>query len=161
MSEPDVKQMRVLAADMMALGAELMALADAMEPKTPEVIYLARAIEGEGAALFEDRDYVGSLIAHVAMNRLDIGWWSESMVDIVTSAFHGYVNVQIPAPWSVALAEEAIHREEDIANGALFLLSQADLEKHGWGHWQSRAVWEVRNEEGHALYGFKIWPGQE
>jgi hypothetical protein len=160
----DTERLRKLAGSLMAIGAELMELADAKpEPEpapTLDVIYLARAIQGEGAGGFGDqRDALGLWIGHTAMNRLEKGWWRyDTMVDVIIGAFHGYVNVASPAPWAIDLAYCSIHREEDIADGALFMLSGGDLKEHGWS--ASTAI-KTFTYHGLTMYFFRLWPGAQ
>lgn len=123
----------------------------------PDVLYLARAIQGEGAALFGDcRDEVGLWIGHTAMNRMAKPWWPDTMVGVVSSAFHGYVNVLRPARWAVHLAQQAMERDEDLAEGALFMLSGKDLEDHGWS---SSSAHQAFVSDGNEFYFFRTWPG--
>ena len=151
-----------VASAVLATGTELMEAIDDLTGEEPEpdldTLYLARAIQGEGAGAFGiDRDALGLWIGHTAMNRLEKGWWDyESMIDVVTGAFHGYVNATEPAPWAIHLARQAINRQSDIADGALFMLSGADLKNHGWS---SETTIQFFKHEGRAMYFFRLWPG--
>lgn len=96
---------------------------------------IARAIQGEGAGLFgNDRDQVGLWIGHTVMNLYNAKWqggrW-ETPGDVVTSRFHGYVNVIEPEAWAVNLARLAMV-QGDITGGAVAMLSGDDLKAHGW-----------------------------
>ena len=155
------KRLESIAAALLDQASALMGIADDLVKENADIdaLYLARAIQGEGAASFGDmRDQVGTLIGEVAVNRLETGWWGDSMVDIVTSAFHGYVNVEQPAAWAISLAQAAMHREEDHAQGCLFVLSGGDLKKHGWN--ESDAVFSVEHD-GFSLHFFREWPGKQ
>ena len=90
------------------------------------------------------------------MNRMAKPWWPDSMVEVVRDAFHGHVNVLYPARWAVRLAEQAMARDEDIAGGALFMLSGADLDAHGW---PSDGAHQLFASDGHEMYFFRTWPG--
>lgn len=110
-----------------------------------DTVTLARAIQGEGAAMFgERRDEVAYWIAHTAINRWEVPRWR--YIDGVDCTFasrveydwHGTVNVsegQVE-PWALRIAQSAIRSRRrggiDRANGALFALSLDDLLKHEW-----------------------------
>jgi hypothetical protein len=156
-----------IATELQALSDKLLDLAGPepesdLAPVAPgqediSVILLARAIEGEGAALFGDsRDEVGLWIGHTAMNRMAKPWWSDTMVGVISKAFHGYINVQRPARWAVRLAKQAMERDEDITDGALFMLSGQDLDGHGW---PSSGAHQVFVSDDHEMYFFRTWPG--
>lgn len=119
---------------------------------------LARAIEGEGAGLFADRDEVGAWIAHTVLNRVASPWWPESVEEVVLGGFHGYARVARPLRWATDLAVEALAREEDLAQGALFVLSGEDLRIHGWA---ADGAIRVYRQGGRSLYFFVEWPGRE
>jgi len=99
-----------------------------------DVLFLARAIQGEGAGLFTDRALCGLWIGHTAVNLYQSDWqagrWA-SVADVVRDRFHGYVNVTEPADWAIDLADMVLH-EDDITGGAQAMLSLADLHAHGW-----------------------------
>jgi len=105
-----------------------------MSQPSEDVLLLARAIQGEGAGLFTDREQVGLWIGHTAVNLYQSNWqggrW-ESVADVVRDRFHGYVNVKQPAQWAIDLAEKALSGF-DITNDAQAMLSLADLRAHGW-----------------------------
>lgn len=161
----DQTQLRQVAAEMIRLGNALMELADSMSPPsapppaavTLDCLYLARAIQGEGAAMFgPKRDELGLWIGHTAMNRLERGWWNyKTLVDVVSEAFHGYVNVAQPATWALELAARCIDRDEDIAGGALFMLSGEDIKRLGFS---SRSAIKQFDHNGLHMYFFKLWP---
>ncbi|NIS82306.1 MAG: hypothetical protein GTO14_19340, partial [Anaerolineales bacterium] len=121
-----------------------------------DVILLARAIEGEGAALFGDRrDEVGMWIAHTALNRAAKDYWPDSVGEIVKAAFHGYVNVTVPESWAIALALGSMERSRDWADGALFMLSGRDLDKLCIRGRAGDAIKYFSTPRGHELYFFE------
>ena len=141
---------------LMMLCAMVVIVVPASSARAPAVVHLARAIEGEGAGFFEDRDEAGTWIAHAAMNRVSCPWWPDTLEGVVRDGFHGHVRVMRPADWALALAREAMSREEDLAQGAFFVLSGQDLDAHGWrGEGAVRAF----EDGGYALYFFREWPG--
>ena len=144
------------------LGGLLLAIAvvaiatRAARKEHSSVLYLAKAIEGEGAGLFENRGEVGTWIAHTALNRVEDPWWPDTVEEVVLEGFHGHVRVSRPSDWAIALAGEAMSRKGDLAQGAVFVLSGEDLSAHGWS-----AECAVRCfEQGeYALCFFHEWPG--
>jgi len=103
-------------------------LAEGYPFSAADVWMLARAIHGEGAHLFgEDRDMVGLWIAATAINRAAKPWWNKGIAAETKTAFHGCVNVVIPAPWAIGLAITALLSPIDWAKGSLFMLSGKDL----------------------------------
>jgi hypothetical protein len=107
------------------------------------VMMVARAVQGEGAAMFGPRrDEVGEWIAHIAFNRYEKEWWQEidgvpcTFAERTEHDFHGVALVDEPDNWAIRLAYEVItaRREggEDGARGALFAMTLEDLERHGW-----------------------------
>lgn len=159
----DVTRLALIGAQLISLGNELIEMSDSTKPPDDEVLWLARAIQGEGAALFGDnRDEVGLWIAHTALNRLNRErhpYWRDkyaTIVDVVRDAFHGVARVKQPEPWAIELARQALNREEDIAGGAVFMLSGADLKRHGWS---SSSAIQAFVSDGHAFYFFRLWPG--
>ncbi len=123
----------------------------------PSVLYLARAIEGEGAGLFENREEVGTWIAHTALNRLASPWWPDTVEAVVAEGFHGHARIARPSDWAIRLAREAMARQGDPARGAVFLLSGDDLRAHGW-----RAEGAIRcfRQGRYSLCFFCEWPGE-
>lgn len=123
------------------------------------VVMLARAVQGEGAGLFGDqRDEVGTWIAHTVLNRVEHERWSSDIEEVITEpgGFHGYVNVEEPAPWAIGIALAAVRRQRDVTGGALYMLSRHDLEDHNLfaGH----ALLHQFNEGRWGLYFFTKWP---
>ena len=126
-----------------------------------DVILLAKAIEGEGAAFFGDqRDTVGMWIAHTALNRAAKPWWPSSVGEVVKAAFHGYVNVVEPSEWAIALALGSMERSQDWAEGALFMLSGRDLDALGISERAKSAIAYFIGPQGHEFYFFARWPGE-
>lgn len=162
MGTPNHIALRQLAAQLLAIGAALMDIADGIEPPSQDLLYLARAIQGEGAAMFGvRRDEVGLAIAHTAMNRLGKSYWPDTLQEIVTQAFHGYVNVQEPEAWALELARQAMVRENDLVNGAVFMLSHSDLVARHWTDRASEAVRIIESPDGqYRFYFFREWPGR-
>jgi hypothetical protein len=122
----------------------------------PAVLTLARAVEGEGAGLFADRQEVGIWVAHTAMNRVESDWWADSVGAVVLDGFHGQSRVLQPSDWAIDLARKAMDREQDIAQGALFVLSGEDLSNHGWS---TESTIHSFEQDGWSLHFFREWPG--
>ena len=106
--------------------------ADLEDALTPDEVWLARTIQGEGAALFGDqRDALARHIAWTVYSRMAKAWWPNTVRETVESAFHGVVNVRDPEPWALAVARECVlayRRGQLQADGPLFMLSGADME---------------------------------
>lgn len=128
------------------LGTQMAELALRLSDAHPpiDVLTLAQAIQGEGAALFgEERDRVATWIAHTAYNRWQKPYWKRiDGVDCTFAArveydWHGSANVQGDVePWAVRIAYQVLNDRrnggEDQAKGALFAMTLTDLEEHGW-----------------------------
>jgi hypothetical protein len=145
-----------------ALGGLLLAMAvvaiatRAATKGRRSVLYLAKAVEGEGADLFENREEVGTWIAHTALNRVDDPWWPDTVEEVVREGFYGHVRVRWPADWAINLAREAIAREGDLAQGSVFMLSGEDLRAHGWS---TEGALRCFEQGAYALCFFREWPG--
>ena len=125
--------------------------------KHTSVHYLARAIEGEGAGLFENREQVGTWIAHTVLNRVDSSWWPDTVEAVVVAGFYGHVRVSEPVDWAMDLARQALVRKEDQAQGAMFMLSGDDLETRGWS---AEGAIRCFEQGEYALCFFCEWPGE-
>jgi hypothetical protein len=123
----------------------------------PDVVVLARAIQGEGAAMFgENRDSVAHWIAHTAMNRWGKPWWKRidgadcTFGARVEKDWHGTENVSAEDVelWALRIAHQVLTDRRnggiDRANGALFAMSLADLRTHDW-------LEEARKQVVHAI----------
>ena len=155
----DIARLALIGARLISLGNELVEMSDDAKPLDDDTIWLARAIQGEGAALFGDqRDEVGLWIAHTALNRVHHPWWPEfGVIKVIRSAFHGVENVRNPDPWAIELAKRALNREEDVTGGALFMLSGDDLKRAGWSSDTAIRSFSYRDASFHF---FRLWPGQ-
>ena len=125
-----------------------------------DVVMLARAIQGEVAYLFgEQRDEVALWIAHTAINRAQKPWWNRGIAKETEIAFHGVDNVESChlEPWAIGIALAALMREEDVACGAVFMLSGKDLKQQGLEHRKPEAV-QVFEHEGNDFYFFRDNP---
>lgn len=132
------------------------------------VFWLARAIEGEGAAWFDNRAEVGAWIAQTAINRSHKSWWVDQehpldpISQIVTRDFHGADRVDIPSRWAVELAAEVLENPpEHNAGGALFMLDRRDLVTLNAWHRRGEAVQVFTGPNNHQLYFFTNWVGEE
>jgi hypothetical protein len=95
------------AIEILSLGVQLVGLTAGTELHLEHAVMLARAIEGEGAGLFANRDEVGAWIAHTAINRTTKRWWTNDITMTVRESFHGYTNVEVPSAWSLFVVNEA------------------------------------------------------
>ena len=110
-----------------------------------DVLMVARAIQGEGAALFgARRDELGEWIAHVAYNRYKKEWWQRidgvpcTFAERTEYDFHGVALVpeEDVEPWAIRIAYAVLEERKaggaDGARGALFAMSLVDLQDNGW-----------------------------
>lgn len=140
----------------LSIAVQLVGALSGIELHLEDAVLLARAVEGEGAGLFSNRDEVGQWIAETAMNRTERKWWPHDLITIVTRDFHGYVNCKVPQPWALVIAVQAILREGDMTGGAVFVMNGPDIAKLGADK-ADRAI-KVFTEGKHALYFFRQWP---
>jgi len=94
-------------------------------------VYLARCIQGEGAALFPNQDEVGMWIGSVIENRVLSPWFPNDIPSVVRQGCHGYTNAMIPDDWAMSLALRVLS-EPDASQGSYFFLSGDDLRNNGW-----------------------------
>ena len=146
----------------------LRALLDSHNTVDADTLMLARAIQGEGAALFgARRDELARWIAHVAYNYWEKRWWDTpaylaalavflereslgsdevEMWMVTAQRFHGVALVPEDdlEPWAIRIAHEVMTARraggEDGARGALFAVSLDDIVAQGWDDAKVRAL---------------------
>jgi hypothetical protein len=131
----------------------LRAMLDAHGTVDGDTLMVARAIQGEGAALFgARRDEMARWIAHVAYNRYEKDWWqfidgvSCTFAERTEHDFHGtaLVGEDELEPWAIRLAYEVMTARRaggpDEARGALFAVSLDDIIASGWDDAAVRAL---------------------
>jgi len=127
--------------------------------ESKDVLFLAAAIQGEGAGLFSDRVRVGRWIAHTAINLFEAPWqngrWA-SVADVVRDRFHGHAGIGAPDPWAIDIARLALG-EHDITGGALAMLSGNDLRNRGWPQRYDIMLREFHGPQGHSLFFYGTW----
>lgn len=140
------------------LGAQMAELALHLSDMHPSIdtVTLARAIQGEGAAMFgENRDKVATLIAHTAYNRWEKPWWNR--IDGVDCTFAARVERDwngaklVPAedvePWALRIAYQVLSDRRAGRGGqieeSVFAMTLADLQNHGWLERAQQAVVDV------------------
>jgi len=152
-----------------SVQTQLRTLSDADE----DVWTVARAIQGEGAALFpRQRDELGAWIAHTAYNRWTKPWWRHqdgrewTLAERTAHDFHGTANVTTPAPWALHIAHEVLSARRagmgDITGGCLFMLSLVDLRVNGWierARHKAVRVFKSTQDGGHQFWFFRDWLG--
>jgi hypothetical protein len=109
----------------------LILLGTLLLPITEDVCLLACAVQTEAGTLGALRQDAGEWVAHVALNRAEAGWWG-TLADTLRDDFHGIGACANPEPWALLVAARAMVRERDAAEGSLFVLSTADLDRLGW-----------------------------
>jgi hypothetical protein len=149
--------------------------------RVEDLVMLARAMAGEGAGLFgEERDEVALWIGHAALNYWETNWWmTKAMLkamlaneperliralnvhqsDVTKYRYHGTTNVEKPPEWAIKLAARALHRDGDITQGAIFMLSGVDLKNMGKYDRRGEAIRGFRGPKGHEFYFFRKWVG--
>jgi hypothetical protein len=126
-----------------------------------DALYLARAVEGEGAAAFGDDMYlVGLWIAHTVLNLFEAKWqggrWP-TVAAVVQDRFKGYRHCHEPSDWAWAIAHRALTRERDITQAALAMLSREDLNRHGWPLRDDLLIHEFRGPAGATFRFYRTW----
>ena len=128
------------------------------------VLWLARMIQGEGAGDLPDRQVAAQHLAAVALNRIGVWDWPDTLEGVITQPFqfNGAFreSVRDPAPWAIDAAERAIaaHEAGVVAGPWRFVLNRADLNRLAVP--VARADFAIETEDGaNGLYFFGLWPG--
>jgi hypothetical protein len=79
--------------------------------------------------------------------------------DVTKYRYHGTTNVEKPPEWAIKLAARALHRDGDITQGAIFMLSGVDLKNMGKYDRRGEAIRGFRGPKGHEFYFFRKWVG--
>ena len=151
-----VTELHDIAAQLDSIAARLREMdADLAHALDGDEVWLARAIQGEGAALFgPHRDEVGRYIAWTVYSRMGKPWWPHTVRETVETAFHGTTLVDTPEPWALELARACVlryRRGQLKADGPLFMLSGADLDAQGIER-EGLEVRQVFEHQGHQMW---------
>lgn len=135
----------------------LLVLRMAAVPFGDEEIALAQIVQGEANHQFmRDTGLSAYCAGWVVRNRIAAGK-CESYADCQKD-FNGSI-VQAPGWRYMAMARLAMNNEEDPTGGALYVLSQQDMDQLGFD--ESEASLILRASEHRALFFFVEWPGGE
>lgn len=130
-------------------------------PADADVLMLARAIQGEGAAAFgPQRDEVGLWIGHTVLNLYEAPWQAgrwPTVADVVLDRFHGHVNVLEPADWALAIAHSVLRCDRDPTCRAQAMLSLADLQAHDWPVREDILIRAFTTADGRQLRFYRTW----
>jgi len=174
-----------------AVGAGYYQLAHHLDPSgavDEDVMMVARAIQGEGAAMFgARRDEVGEWIAHTAYNYWQRRWWDTDayrariadrigadclrsedveMWMVVATQYNGTRLVDDPEPWAIRLAHRVLEARRgdgaDPTSACHFMLSLDDLQNHDWrgrAEGMVRHVISAPDNLARQMWFFRRWPG--
>jgi hypothetical protein len=126
-------------------------------PFVPEEIALAQIIQGEASHEFmEDDGTAAYAVGWVARNRLESREYGASYQEL-RGEFNGTL-VTDPQWRYMVIARLVINGENDPTNGALYVLSQQDMDKLGFDEEQATLI--LRASASRALFFFKEWQGE-
>lgn len=124
-----------------------------------DVEVLARVVAGEGCGLLGEHSREASIaMVHTLLNNPKSQTWGVRKV--AETYYHGYTPDLDPPEWvyrDVITALVLRDQGYDMANGAQYVLSQADLVNHGIPYAADWAVYRYANGPW-KLYGFKHYP---
>ncbi len=136
----------------------LIILRMAAVPFGDEEIALARIIQGEAGHEFMAYNSAPAYcVGWVVRNRLASGEYGSSYQEIA-AGFNGTLN-RAPKWRYMAIARLVMSGHEDPTGGALYVLSQQDVE--GLNFDVERATLVLRASPGRALYFFREWQGED
>lgn len=144
--------MQVIARFMVTLAVLRMAAI----PFSPEEIALAQIMQGEADHQFM-RSYVPAYcVGWVARNRLESGEYGISYQEL-RAEFNGTIN-RAPQWKYMALARVMMHqrKSKDPTHGALYVLSQQDMNELGFNMDQASLI--LRTSKHRGLFFFVEWP---
>ena len=126
-------------------------------PFSTEEIALAQIIQGEADHEFmQDDGAAAYAVGWVARNRLQGGQYGLSYQE-VRAGFNGTV-IKAPKWRYLAIARLVINGQQDPTGGALYALSQQDMDKLGFDEEQATLI--LRASEHRALFFFEEWQGE-
>lgn len=133
----------------------LVVLHMAAMPFGAEEIALAQIAQGEAKSQFmRDRGAAAYCVGWVARNRLESGKYGSSYKE-VQADFNGSI-VTDPKWRYLAVARLVVHGREDPTSGALYVLSQQDMDRLGFSEEGATLVLKASPHRG--LFFFKEWP---
>lgn len=133
----------------------MMVLRMAAMPFSAEEIAVAQIVQGEANAQFmRDGGAAAYAVGWVARNRLESGQYGASYQEL-RAEFNGTI-VRAPKWRYLAVARMVVNGQRDPTSGALYVLSQQDMEQLGFS--EEGATLVLRASEHRALYFFKEWP---
>jgi hypothetical protein len=125
-------------------------------PFSDEEAALAQIIQGEASHEFmRDNGEAAYCVGWVAKNRLESGEYGSSYQE-VQEGFNGSI-VTDPKWRYLVVARLVIYHRNDPTDGALYALSQQDVDRLGFGGAEACLVLVASAER--AVYFFKEWPG--
>ena len=133
----------------------MMILRMAAMPFSAEEIALAQIVQGEANAQFmRDGGAAAYAVGWVARNRLETGRYGASYQEL-RAEFNGTIVVS-PKWRYMAIARAVSNGRRDPTSGALYVLSQQDVDRLGFDGQKASLV--LRASEHRGLYFFKEWP---
>lgn len=128
---------------------------------TNEIVWIARAVQGETGSLFIDNREISAMITHTILNRATSIDFPSRPEIIVRQGFYGYKLVKDPDASHYDLALQAALQyilSGDITDGALYMLSYHDMTRMDIPHVVGKCY--DADADGYGLCFFKKWPGE-
>ena len=133
----------------------LIVLRMAAVPFSAEEIALAQIVQGEASHEFmRDRGAAAYAVGWVARNRLESGQYGSSYQEL-RGEFNGAI-ITDPKWRYLAIARLVVNGQRDPTGGALYVLSQQDMDQLGFS--EEGATLVLRASAHRALFFFREWP---
>ena len=126
-----------------------------------EMLWMARAVQGEVSVMGEERERTGTWVVHVALNRTGSRWFPDDLETVIRQGFAGAHVVQMPEAWAFrivtnALLQRTAEDPEDPTNGALFIFGGIDINE--CMDWSSHRGSAYREGWVFSVHMFARWP---
>jgi len=123
-----------------------------------DMLWLARAVQGEVGVMGEHRAETGAWVVHVALNRVPNKWFPGTIEQVVRQGFAGAHVIPHPDPWAWEVAQVAVlqHQVSDPTSGALFIFGSIDI--NNCIDWSSHTGSAQRDGWLFGVHMFSRWP---
>jgi hypothetical protein len=125
-----------------------------------DLLFLARAIEGEGCLTMTQPQECATWLVHSVLNRSEKAWWPSSVQEEVQKYYHGYVKVDTPSEEALSAAIVALSQSERV-HGLCFMVSERDY--HDNPSWNRNLIRKTFTSVSGAtsLHFLSDWPGDK